>query len=215
MVDKKFLKEFETEIADIYETGAIKAPVHLRTGNESKLVKIFEKIKKTDYVFSTWASHHHALLKGVPVETLKKDILEGRSITLNYPKHNFYSSAIVGGVAPIALGVAKALDKEIKEGICAIRRVYCFVGDMGFHTGIVNECIRYSIGHDFPITWVVEDNKKSVGTDTEEACGVLTEDLFENMSELSEISDCKNVKLIYYCYENTYPHAGTGVFVEF
>ena len=115
MLDKRFLKEFETEIAEIFETGVIKAPVHLRTGNESNLVKIFENINQSDYVFSTWASHHHALLKGVPPEVLKKDILEGRSITLNYPKHNFYSSAIVGGVAPIALGVAKSLQKESRK----------------------------------------------------------------------------------------------------
>ena len=215
MLDKRFLKEFETEIAEIFETGVIKAPVHLRTGNESNLVKIFENINQSDYVFSTWASHHHALLKGVPPEVLKKDILEGRSITLNYPKHNFYSSAIVGGVAPIALGVAKSLQKEKQEGICAVRRVYCFLGDMGFQTGIVNECIRYSIGHDLPITWVVEDNKKSVGTDTEDACGVLTYNLYENILDLAKKSDCQNFDLIYYCYANTYPHSGTGVFVEF
>ena len=86
---------------------------------------------------------------------------------------------------------------------------------MGFHTGIVNECVRYSIGHDLPITWIVEDNKKSVGTDTEDTCGVLTFDLYQSMLDLAEKSDCKKVDLIYYCYANTYPHAGTGVFVEF
>ena len=209
MFDKESLKKFETEIANTYETGVIKAPVHLRDGNENKLIEIFENIKKDDYVFSTWASHHHALLKGVPRERVVKDILEGRSITLNYPDHNFYSSAIVGGVAPIALGVAKA----IKKG--ETRRVYCFVGDMGFQTGIVNECGRYSIGHDLPITWVIEDNKKSVGTDTEAVCGILTRDLYENMINLMGKYDCKNVRLIYYSYTNSYPHSGTGVFVEF
>ncbi len=212
MIDKDFLEKFEKEIASIYESGAIKAPIHLRDGNEASLVKIFQNINSEDYVFSTWASHSHALLKGVAPKEVKQDILEGRSITLNYPDHNFYSSAIVGGVAPIALGVAKALAHNLTE---ETRRVYCFVGDMSFHTGIVNECIRYSFGHDLPITWIVEDNKKSVGTDTEATCGMLTVDLYNTMWELREKCGCEKANLLYYFYTNTYPHSGTGVFVEF
>ena len=103
-MDAKTLKDFETEIASIYERGEIKAPIHLRDGNEEQLIDIFKNINSSDYVFSTWASHIHALLKGVDPARVKKDILEGRSITLNYPDQNFYCSAIVGGVAPIALG---------------------------------------------------------------------------------------------------------------
>ena len=133
---KEELIEFETEIAKIYETGVIRGPVHLRDGNESFLINIFknQEIEKEDYLFSTWASHLHALLKGVPREQIKKDILEGRSITLHYPDYNFYSSAIVGGIAPIALGVAYSLRDRRKGPRC-----FCFIGDMSFHTGIVNE----------------------------------------------------------------------------
>ena len=208
---KEKIIKFEEDIASIYEEGRIHAPIHLRSGNEQQLIKIFQEVNKEDYVFSTWASHSHALLKGVPPERVKQDILEGRSITLNYPEHNFYSSAIVGGVAPIALGVAKALSLNATQQ----NRVYCFVGDMGFHAGIVNECIRYSLGHDLAITWVIEDNKKSVGTDTEATCGILTLDLYNTMIELREKCSCKKADLLYYCYTNPYPHSGTGVFVEF
>ena len=41
----KMLKEFEKEIAKIYETGVITAPVHLRDGNEKYLVNIFKDVK--------------------------------------------------------------------------------------------------------------------------------------------------------------------------
>ena len=71
------LKDFEIEIAKIFETGGIRAPVFLRDGNEPPLINIFKNVKENDYVFSTWASHLHALLKGVPKERLKQDILEG------------------------------------------------------------------------------------------------------------------------------------------
>ena len=87
---------FEQDIAKIYGKGQIKAPIHLRDGNESPLIQIFNNINRQDYVFSTWASHLHALLKGIPPDIIKQDILQGRSITLHYPQHNFYSSDIVG-----------------------------------------------------------------------------------------------------------------------
>lgn len=204
------LIKFEEEIASIYEDGNIKAPVHLRTGNESQLVDIFKDVDVEDYVFSTWASHLHCLLKGVPAEDVKKDILQGRSITLHYPNHNVFSSAIVGGIAPIATGTAKAIN--MRQGS---NRVYCFLGDMGFQTGIANESIRYSIGHDLPVTWVIEDNGVSVGTDTKETCGVSTYDLYLSINELLKTYSCKNTEIVYYSYKNTYPHSGTGVFVEF
>ena len=206
----KMLKEFEKEIAKIYETGVITAPVHLRDGNEKYLVNIFKDVKEDDYIFSTWASHSHAILKGVPPEKVKQDILDGRSITLHYPDYNFYSSAIVGGIAPIALGVAYSLNNARKGSKC-----FCFIGDMSFHTGIVNECIRYSIGHDLPIVWVIEDNGKSVGTNTEATCGIQTLDLFDQLRQLIKNYNCKNCKIMYYSYETQYPHSGTGVFVEF
>ena len=40
------LKEFENEIAELYESGIIKAPVHLRDGNEEVLTKIFEQVNR-------------------------------------------------------------------------------------------------------------------------------------------------------------------------
>lgn len=214
-MDKQALIDFEKDIAQIYETGKIKGPIHLRNGNEDELIKLYSSISQRsigqeDYVFSTWASHLHALLKGVPAAKVKEDILDGRSITLHYPEYKFYSSAIVGGIAPIAIGVAKALLIQKKHS-----RVYCFVGDMSFHTGIVNECVRYSIGHDLPITWIVEDNGKSVGTDTFETCGIYTVDLYESLRKILRKYKCTNVEMEYYKYKTSYPHSGTGVFVEF
>ena len=204
------LIEFEKEIGEIYEQGKIKAPVHLRDGNEQKLIDIFSEldIKKEDYVYSTWASHFHALLKGIPREKIKEDILLGRSITLHYPEHNFFSSAIVGGISPIAVGTAMGLKMS-----CKTDRVYCFLGDMGFRTGITHESIMYSIGKNLPITFIIEDNGKSVGTPTEETWGNLpTEKVFDIYKELCQNS---KAKVLYYKYEMSYPHAGTGVFVEF
>lgn len=203
------LREFEKDIQKIYESGVITGPVHLRDNNEAALCDIFQNVKDEDFVFSTWASHLHALLKGVPSTEVKKKILEGKSITLHFPKYNFYSSAIVGGICPIAVGSAWSCKRSENSG----RRVYCFVGDMSFLTGIASESIRYSLQHDLPITWVVEDNGVSVGTDTQETWNGETFRWFELYRDLAK--DCKHFKITYYKFNMTYPHSGTGVFVEF
>ena len=51
-------------------------------------------------------------IKGVPPKMLKKEILNGKSISLCFLKHKIYSSAIVGGVLPISLGMALSLKRK-------------------------------------------------------------------------------------------------------
>ena len=117
MLKKSDLTNFEDDIKKVYESGKIKAPIHLSGNNEDQLIKIFKKIKKNDWVFSTWRNHYHALLKGIPKEWLKKEIIEGRSMGINNIKYKFYSSAIVGGILPIALGVGKSIQLKKKKKI--------------------------------------------------------------------------------------------------
>jgi TPP-dependent pyruvate/acetoin dehydrogenase alpha subunit len=209
LITPKELSDFEKDIQAIYEGGSIRGPVHLRDNNEGDLYDIFQNVKKEDFVFSTWGSHLHALLKGVPPEEIKKKILDGKSITLHFPKHHFYSSAIVGGICPIAVGTAWGCKSPPSSG----RRVYCFIGDMTFLTGIASESIRYSLHHDLPITWVVEDNGVSVGTDTEKVWNSETYRWFEVYRDMGK--GCENFDIIYYKFNMSYPHSGTGVFVEF
>ena len=153
---KEALISFEKEIAELFEQGKIHSPVHLSKGNEDALVEIFKQIEPTDWVFSTHRSHYHALLKGIPREWLKAEILKNRSITINNAEYKFFSSAIVGGILPIAVGVAMTG-----------QTVWCFVGDMAAETGIFHECVKYANGHNLPIYFVVEDNGLSVDTPTE------------------------------------------------
>ena len=63
-MNKQELINFETDIANMFNNAKIKAPIHLYYGNEEKLIKIFKKIKKKDWVFCSWRSHYQCLLKG-------------------------------------------------------------------------------------------------------------------------------------------------------
>jgi len=77
------------------------------------------------------------------------------------------------------------------------------VGDMTSETGAFFENWKYAVNHDLPITYVIEDNSKSVCTVTKE---VWNDDLyFKNETR----------KIIYYQYETKYPHAGAGKRIQF
>lgn len=197
---KQELIDFELEVIKHFEAGKIKAPIHLSDGNEEMLIEIFKMVHKDDWVFSTWRSHYHALLKGIPKEWLMQEILEGRSITINNVENKFFTSAIVGGILPIAVGVAAALKKQNSD-----RGVWCFIGDMTAETGMFYECLKYSIRHDLPIQFVTEDNKYSVGTHTQETWGLEKQFGPETIQE----------KTIYYEYEKKFPHVGIGKFITF
>jgi len=190
---KEDLKKFTDDIAEIYEAGKIKAPVHLcgseDFSNEKNMIRILEDHKERDWVFSTWRSSYAWLCSGRDPEELKKQICEGHSMHV-YGK-NFFTSAIVGGIPPIALGVAWAM--KLKGNIND-NMVYCFVGDGGYHCGLTQECIRYASGHDLPICFILEDNDLTVRADTKEIWG-----------------RGRGKKVLAYKYKRKYTHAGHGL----
>ena len=200
-MNKRDLILFEEEIATLFNSGKIRAPVHLYKGNEEKIINVFRNIKKNDWVFCSWRSHYQCLLKGVPAKKVKEEILAGRSISLCFPKYKIFSSALVGGALPIAVGTAMSI-KYKKEKDC---KVYCFMGEMTAETGIAHECIKYSRNFKLPIHFIVEDNEKSVCTDTREAW---------NQKKLS-FENINDEYVTYYKYKTTYPHAGAGIRVQF
>lgn len=194
------LKSFETEVADIFNRGEIRAPVHLSDGNEDALIEIFGEVSEEDWVFCSWRSHYQCLLKGVPKVDLMSEIMAGHSITLAFPEYRIFSSAIVGGQVSIAVGAALA-EKRKKSGA----HVWCFMGDMTAETGIAQSSMRYALSHDLPITFIVEDNGISVCTVTREVWG--SESLRFEQPNLANVKSFK--------YQSKYPHAGAGTRVQF
>lgn len=194
-ITKEDLISFEKKIIDQWESGKIRGPIHLSGGNEEDLIEIFKRIKKGDWVFSTWRSHYHGLLKGISEEWLESEILQGRSITIVNKEEKFYSSAIVGGTIPIAVGVAMALKEQNST-----ERVWCFIGDMAFETGGFMENYKYAKNFELPITFVVEDNGVSTNTPT-----------IETWKIKSDVPD----DVIWYDYTKVWPHYGTGKWVIF
>jgi len=200
------LGDFERSIADLFNSGQIRAPVHLSGGNEAELIKIFERVGPDDWVCGSWRMHYQCLLKGVPEDELRAEILAGRSIALCFPKYKIISSAIVGGILPIATGIAMGIKRSGSH-----ERVWCFLGDMTARTGMAFECVEYASGHALPITFIEENNGLSVCTPSI--------DVWENdlrgygMSAVHRACDlgCGDC----YDYDLPWPHAGAGTRVQF
>lgn len=185
------LRAFELEVAERFKAKQIRGPIHLSGGNEDRLIEIFREVDPQDWVFSTYRSHFHALLHGIPRDRVMAEIMAGRSMNLCFPEHRFYTSAIVGGMLPIAVGVAAGMNRGRSD-----RRVWCFVGDMAASGGAWREAVQY--GQNLPITFVVEDNGLSCDSSTGECWGK------------AGMADVRH-----YEYKRQFPHVGVGEFVHF
>lgn len=192
------IKEFEQRMANIYKTGVIKAPIHLRSGEgyEDSLTEIFkeENIGGDDWVLGYWDSHALCLLKGVPEKDLESAIRAGKSIALCFPEYKILCSGIVGSLFGVAVGIALGLRRRGENG-----RVFIYCGDMSAETGIFMEAVKYAYNHELPIKFIVGDNGVSVMTDTKTAWN-STEPWFINTKYASIIH--------YFKYRNDWPHSG-------
>ena len=191
---KKWTKEelinFENEIGELYMDNKLPFLFHLSGGNEEQLIEIFKDIKEGDYVISNHRSHYHALLHGIPPETIKQRILEGRSMFIYDRQRNFFCSAIIGGTPAIAAGIAWALKRKGSN-----KKVWCFVGDGTEDNGHLFEAVRYVDGWSLPCKFVIENNNRSVEATNEDRWDKTADYKWDSPS------------VIKYYYDITYPHA--------
>lgn len=185
---KEDLIAFEEDVKREYVAKNVKAPIHLCDPNQARpLIEIFKDVREDDWVLCTWRSMYHALLKGVPPEKVKEQIMAGHCMTLNFPEHRFLSSAIMGGMLPIACGLATKY------------RVWCFVGDMCARTGAYMDAFQYCAYQKLPVKFVVEDNSLSTNTPTIEAWG----------------GGCEVLADVTYKYKRNVGHYGIGAGSDF
>jgi len=193
------LVNFEKEIFSLYEKGKIKGVIHLSGSVDGKyekeLVKLFKEIKTSDWVFSGHRNHYHILLKAGK-RFCKKNIMNSESMHQYSYKHKVFTSGIVAGCVPIALGTALANKLKGNKS-----HVWCFVGDMGSQMGTFHVCAKYAGNHNLPITFVIENNNIAVYTPTGETWPYRTLPAFKNWIMLN--------------YKRKYPHHGIGKFVHF
>ena len=110
----------------------------------------------------------------------------------------------MGATPSIAVGTALALKNKDSD-----RKVWCFVGDMGFETGAYYESLKFAKNYNLPITFIIENNGYSVGAPTQKTWGSINS--FTNTSPM-RISD---YEIKYNYIKSKYPHVGAGEWVTF
>ena len=194
VMSKDELISKENIIKEEFRKGNLRVYLHMCGGNEDNLIEVFKNIEEDDWVFATHRNHYHCLLKGMPVEELLEKIKKYGSMYIFDKKRRIFTSSIVGGVLPIATGVALGIKLRNEK-----EHVWVFIGDMAANTGMYHECLNYSIGHDLPITFVVEDNGYGI-MNTKKVWGDFNK---------------KNNKEIRFEYKRKYPHVGIGEWINF
>ena len=135
-------------------------------------------------------------MHGVDEKKLLSQIMMGKSMYVSSKKNNFLSSSIAGGMLPIALGLALAIKRKKQKN-----KVWVFIGDMTSMMGSFFEVYNYSRNFNLPLEFIIEDNGKSVYTNTKKTW---------NLKKLNYPKD-----VFYYKFNLKYPHHGTGKWVSF
>mgnify|MGYP001593198723 CR=1 FL=1 len=110
---------------------------------------------------------------------------------------------------PIAVGLAMAIERKSDPD----RRVWAFIGDMAWASGITHDSVQYARNFNLPLNVVVECNRLSVNTPTDVVWGSHHD---HNPDRgIFTLIKWRKGEVMQYCYERTVPHMNSGAFVTF
>lgn len=153
----------EEKLADCYNSGLIKVPVHLSIGQEAVAVGVMAALNSEDKIVSTHRCHGHYLAKGGDMKKMMAEILgkatgccRGRGGTMHLfdeKAGHAVSAPLVGASIAFAVGIAMASKMKGENNIAA-----AFFGDGAVEEGIFWESINFASVHKLPVLFVCENN---------------------------------------------------------
>jgi pyruvate dehydrogenase E1 component alpha subunit len=164
MVMQRMLEE---KVVELYKAGFIPGLAHPYMGQEAIAAGICAVLHKEDLIVSNHRGHGHSVAKGVPEEAILSELMgkdAGMCLGLGGSMHStdleagvVFSTAIVGGGIPLAVGVALALKMDKKPNC-----VVCFFGDGATNTGAFHEGVNLAAVWKLPVVFVCENNQYAV-----------------------------------------------------
>ncbi|MDZ4202906.1 MAG: thiamine pyrophosphate-dependent dehydrogenase E1 component subunit alpha [Gallionella sp.] len=161
------IRVIEESLLDLFARGAIGGTVHTCLGQEAIAVGVVSAINRdADIICSNHRGHGHFLAycgdaRGLVAEILGQStgVCGGIGGSQHLQKKNFYSNGILGGMSPVAVGMAFA---EKLKGSGAV--VVQFMGDGAMAEGAVYEALNMAALWSLPIMFVVEHNQYAQST---------------------------------------------------
>jgi len=158
------IRKFEEKVSELLiSSKEIITPCHLYIGEEAVATGVCSNLEEDDYVFSTHRSHGHFIAKGGSLKALMAELYckktgcsKGKGGSMHVASAEIGlpgSSAIVGGITPIASGVALAFSMQKKDTISV-----AFFGDGAAHEGVFYEALNFASLKKLPVIFVCENN---------------------------------------------------------
>jgi TPP-dependent pyruvate/acetoin dehydrogenase alpha subunit len=166
MLKQRLLDE---KVVELYKKGLIQGIAHPCLGQEAVAAGVIANLSRDDLVVSNHRGHGHSVVKGVPERAILSELLgkeTGMCRGFGGSMHSsdlecgvVFSTAIVGGGIPLAVGVALALKMDKKPNC-----VVCFFGDGACNTGAFHEALNMAAVWRLPVIFVCENNQYAVST---------------------------------------------------
>lgn len=165
----ELIRALEERLLSLFSEGKLFGTTHTCIGQEVCAVSVLGALDLTkDVVCSTHRGHGHFLMYSDNLEGLIAEIMGrqtgacgGRGGSQHLCMRNFYSNGILGGMMPVATGVAFA---EKLKGSGAVTA--CFLGDGTLGEGVIYEALNMASLWKLPILYVLEHNRYAQSTPT-------------------------------------------------
>jgi TPP-dependent pyruvate/acetoin dehydrogenase alpha subunit len=161
------IRRFEEEIERRYKEDQMATPIHLVIGQEATSVGACAALGRQDLVYSSHRTHGNYLAKGGDLKAMLAEMhcrstgcvgsRGGSMHIIDKAVGMAGTSAIVAGIAPIAVGAALAAQMQQREHI-----VMVFFGEGATEEGALSESLNAATLWQLPIVFFCENNFYSV-----------------------------------------------------
>ena len=169
LADMLRIRRLEEKAAELYGAGKIRGFLHLYIGEEAVATGALHALEPDDNVVATYREHGHALVRGMPMESIMAEMYgkregcsrgRGGSMHLFDAKTKLFGgNAIVGGGLPLAVGLALA---DRMRG--TVRVTACFFGEGAVAEGAFHESMNLAALWKLPVLFCCENNLYAMGT---------------------------------------------------
>ena len=173
----QFIRRFEERTQEQYTKAKIGGYCHLNIGEEATVVGGIIPLKLTDYIFTSYREHGHAIARGIDPKAVMAELFgkeTGTSHGRGGSMHMFDADlrfmggyGIVGGHLPLAVGGGWAVRYKKEKDV-----VFCMFGDGATNIGAFHESLNFAKVFKLPVVWFCINNLYGMGTPVEAASAV-------------------------------------------
>jgi dihydrolipoamide dehydrogenase len=173
----QFIRRFEERTQEQYTKAKIGGYCHLNIGEEATVVGGILSLKLSDYIFTSYREHGHAIARGIDPKAVMAELFgkeTGTSHGRGGSMHMFDADlrfmggyGIVGGHLPLAVGGGFAVRYKKAKDV-----VFCMFGDGATNIGAFHESLNFAKVFKLPVVWFCINNRYGMGTPVEASSAV-------------------------------------------